>query len=162
MNAAIILTVDDDPHHVRLTQIQLERLGVINQLRVVASGEQALDYLAGRGNYADRAKHPFPGVVFLDLSLPEIDGFGVLKMIRGELTLKELPVVMISASNDPKNRQKALRLGANGYYAKTPYRHKFRAMLEEINAKVLAPLQPKMLIRFTDPKELEKKRAGRY
>ncbi len=161
MKAASILTVDDDPHHVRLTQIQLERLGVLNQLRVVPNGVQALDYLAGRGAYADRAKHPFPGLVFLDLSLPEIDGFEVLKMIRGQLTLKELPVVMISASNDPANRRKALRLGANGYYAKTPYRHKFRAMLEEINAKVLAENHPQAMIQFAKPEDLEAK-AGRW
>ena len=158
--AAIILTVDDDPHHVRLTEIQLERLGVLNQLRVVADGAQAVDYLAGQGSYADRAKHPFPGLVFLDLSLPEIDGFEVLKLIRGQLTLKELPVVMISASNDPANRRKALRLGANEYYAKTPYRHKFRAMLEEINTKILAD-NPKAMIRFGKSEDKAAAKAGR-
>jgi two-component system, response regulator len=159
-SAAIILTVDDDPHHVRLTEIQLERLGVLNQLRVVANGTQAVDYLAGQGGYADRAKHPFPGLVFLDLSLPEIDGFEVLKLIRGQLTLKELPVVMISASNDPGNRRKALRLGANGYYAKTPYRHKFRAMLEEINEKVLAG-NAKAMIQFAGPEDKVTAKSGR-
>ena len=159
-SAAIILTVDDDPHHVRLTEIQLERLGVLNQLQVVANGAQAVDYLAGRGSYADRAKHPFPGLVFLYLSLPEIDGFEVLKMIRGQLTLKELPVVMISASNDPANRRKALRLGANGYYAKTPYRHKFRAMLEEINANVLAG-NPDGMIQFAKADEKLAAKPGR-
>jgi two-component system response regulator len=159
-SAAIILTVDDDPHHVRLTEIQLERLGVLNQLRVVADGAQAVDYLAGQGSYADRAKHPFPGLVFLDLSLPEIDGFEVLKLIRGQLTLKELPVVMISASNNPTNRRKALRLGANGYYAKTPYRHKFRAMLEEINEKVLAG-NSKATIQFDKADDKITARTGR-
>jgi two-component system response regulator len=161
MKAGLILTVDDDPHHVRLTQIQLERLGVVNQLRSVPTGGQALDYLLGRGTYADREKHPFPCLVFLDLSLPEVDGFEVLAMVRKESALKKLPVVMVSASNNPRNKKRALSLGANGYYAKTPYRHKFRDMLEEINEKVLAPCDPAAVLQFVKREETPVKKTSR-
>jgi CheY-like chemotaxis protein len=87
---------------------------------VVEDGQQALDYLAGNGEFADRTRYPFPEVVFLDLKLPLKSGHEVLKWIRQESGFKSLVIVVLTSSEEPDDVRKAYSLGANSYLVKPP------------------------------------------
>ena len=87
---------------------------------VVGDGDQAVDYLAGNGEFSDRQLYPFPAVVFLDLKLPFKSGHDVLAWIRNEAELVELVVVILTSSDEPSDIDRAYKLGANSYLVKPP------------------------------------------
>ena len=118
-NGAILL-VEDNEDDVFLMRRALKSAGILNPLSVVEDGQQALDYLAGAGAYADRVKHPMPAIVFLDLKLPIKRGLEVLEWIRAQAELENLVVVVLTSSNEPSDLREAYRLGANSYVVKPP------------------------------------------
>lgn len=115
-----ILLVEDNEDDVFLMQRALKGAGIINKLYVAEDGRQAVDYLSGNGEYSDRAVHPLPSVVFLDLKLPMMRGHDVLAWIRQQPQLKDLVVVVLTSSSEPTDLKEAYRLGANSYVVKPP------------------------------------------
>jgi CheY-like chemotaxis protein len=113
-----VLLVEDNPDDALLMRSAWRSAGITNRLPHVSDGEQALEYLHGRGVYADRQKYPFPIAVFLDLKMPRIDGLEVLASIRADPKLRHLHVDILSASARSADVEKALELGANGYIVK--------------------------------------------
>lgn len=113
-----ILLAEDDPNDVLLIQRAFQKAGLKNALKVVRDGEQALDYLAGRGTYADRERYPFPYLLLLDLKMPGTDGFEVLHWLRGEPEMRRLLVVVLTSSNLQADVDRAYELGANSYLVK--------------------------------------------
>ena len=113
-----ILLVEDNPDDTLLMKSAWKSAGIPNPMPNVSDGEQALEYLHGRGIYADREKYPFPVAVFLDLKMPRVDGLEVLASIRAEPKLRHLHVDILSASARNADVEKALGLGANGYIVK--------------------------------------------
>ncbi|MGI8965623.1 MAG: response regulator, partial [Limisphaerales bacterium] len=97
-NPNIILHVDDDPNDVFLIGRAFLKANVSSALEVVNDGEQALAYLSGEAEYSDRARHPLPSLVLLDLKLPRKPGMEVLAWIRSHPELKRLPVVVLTSS----------------------------------------------------------------
>src|SRR5579872_3127592 len=99
----VILHVEDDPNDVTLVGLAFRKAKADSVLVVVNDGEQAINYLNGEGKYADRANHPFPALVLLDLKLPRKTGLEVLAWVRSQPQpeLKRLPVVMLTSSNQP-------------------------------------------------------------
>src|SRR4051812_28573679 len=93
-----ILLAEDDPNDVLLIQRAFQKAGLRIALEVVADGEQAIEYLSGRGIYSNREKYPLPFLLLLDLKMPGIDGFEVLQWIRGQPSLKRLLVVVLTSS----------------------------------------------------------------
>jgi CheY-like chemotaxis protein len=89
-----ILLVEDCEDDVFLMQRALKSAGVSNPVLVVEDGQQAKDYLAGAGKFADRSSYPFPGLIFLDLKLPFIKGLDVLRWFRNEANLGN-PIVVV-------------------------------------------------------------------
>jgi DNA-binding response OmpR family regulator len=77
-----------------------------------------LDYLFGRDKYADRANYPLPGLILLDLKMPGIDGFAVLRQIKAAPVLKRLPVVILTSSKEEGDRTLSYDCGANSYLVK--------------------------------------------
>ena len=102
-----------------LTKLSFERLGINHPFQVVTDGEQAIDYLAGAGAFADRAQYPFPCLVILDLNLPIKSGLEVLQWIRSELHAERLPVVVYTSSSHDGDLEKARQLGVDDYLVKS-------------------------------------------
>lgn len=98
-----ILLVEDDEADILLAQRAFQRANIWNQLDVVRTGQEALDYLRNERGYADKAKFPRPGVILLDLNLPGIDGRKILDIMFNDPKLKTIPVVIVSTSDYEKD-----------------------------------------------------------
>lgn len=113
-----VLIVEDDPNDVLLLQRAFSKVSVPHDLRIARDGEEALDYLEGAGPYADRAAHPLPCLVLLDLKLPRRSGLEVLEGIRRTPALSGLPVIILTSSREESDIQRAYERGANSYLVK--------------------------------------------
>ncbi len=118
MTHTAVLYEEDEEDDAFLMQMGFERAGVKVPLKVVPDGRQAVEYLSGTGIYADRQQYPLPCLVLLDLNLPVMNGFEVLKWVRQHSAFRDLPVVIFSSSSHPRDRQRAQELGANDYLVK--------------------------------------------
>jgi CheY-like chemotaxis protein len=120
MNTTIptMLQVEDDENDRVLLKIAQQTARLLMNVVAVEDGEQAIAYLKGEGTYSNRLRSPLPSLVLLDLKLPRKGGFEVLEWIRGEESLKELPVIVMSSSAQECDRMRALRTGANAYLVK--------------------------------------------
>ena len=113
-----ILLVEDNPDDAKLTLRAFNLNKILNPIVVARDGIEALDYLFGRGAFAERAGGPLPALVILDLKLPRLDGMGVLKAIRAEERTRLLPVVIMTSSKEDEDIVHGYALGANSYVRK--------------------------------------------
>jgi len=118
MKSKVILLVEDNPDDEELTMRALKKNNLVNEIIVARDGLEALDYLFGQGQYASRDVKLMPQVILLDLKLPKLDGLGVLRRLRGDERTKLLPVVILTSSNEEKDRIDGYNLGANSYVRK--------------------------------------------
>ncbi|HUJ31305.1 MAG TPA: response regulator [Candidatus Acidoferrum sp.] len=118
MEEAVILLVEDNPDDEALTLRALKRNNITNEVVVARDGAEALDYLFGTGTYKDRNTRTMPQVILLDLKLPKVDGFEVLRRMRTDDRTKLLPVVILTSSNEEQDRVNGYGLGANSYVRK--------------------------------------------
>jgi CheY-like chemotaxis protein len=116
-NKQAFLLAEDSENDVFLMQRAFQSAGVQNPLFVVRDGDEVLKFLNGEGRF-DRANHPLPLVVLLDLNLPRKSGFEVLSWIRSQPTLKRLVVIILTASSRASDADRAYDLGANFYLTK--------------------------------------------
>jgi CheY-like chemotaxis protein len=126
-----ILMVEDDPKDVELTLTALEEYNLANEVIVTRDGEQALDYLYGRGEYKTRPSGN-PAVLLLDLKLPKVDGLEVLKQIRSDGELRLIPVVVLTSSKEEKDMVASYKLGVNAYVVKPVDFHDFVNAIKEL------------------------------
>jgi CheY-like chemotaxis protein len=120
MNPNTILLVEDNEDDAFFMRRALKDACIQNPVRHVEDGQQAIDYLAGSGDYADRDVHPLPMVVFLDLKLPFKSGHDVLQWIRNQPQFAKLVVIVLTSSNEPVDLDRAYKNGANSYVVKPP------------------------------------------
>jgi CheY-like chemotaxis protein len=114
-----ILICDDDEDDRLLTKQALEDAHVSNNLRFVEDGEQLLDYLYQRGAYGgETGKAPRPGLILLDLNMPRMDGREALKLIKGDPSLHDIPVVVLSTSSLDQDIVRSYQLGVNSFITK--------------------------------------------
>jgi two-component system, response regulator len=113
-----ILLVEDNPDDAALTLRALKKNQVVNDITVVTDGVQALEYLFCEGSFSARNGAELPQVVLLDLKLPKLDGLGVLQRLRADQRTKLLPVVILTSSNEERDRVQGYGLGANSYVRK--------------------------------------------
>src|SRR5512138_919827 len=113
--SSIVLYVEDEESDRMLMQFAFRKAGLEPALRVVNDGQAAIDYLSVTGAYGERARYPLTAVVLLDLNLPEVHGFDVLKWIRAQPVHSGLPVVVFTSSAREEDRARALELGASEY-----------------------------------------------
>ncbi len=114
----VVLMAEDSEHDIRAVQRVWSKSGIRNELVIVKDGEQCLDYLFRKGEYRDPEKSPRPGAILLDLNLPKMDGFEVLRRIKETPGLKRMPVVMLTTSSREEDRIRSYDLGANAYMTK--------------------------------------------
>lgn len=128
-----ILLVEDDPRDVELTLTALEEYNLVNEVVVASDGEQALEYLYCRGNYAHRDREN-PAVLLLDLKLPKVDGLEVLKQIKADRQLRVIPVVVLTSSHEERDMVASYELGVNAYVVKPVDFHEFVEAIKQLGA----------------------------
>ena len=116
--SAPVLIVEDSDDEVLLLRRALKVAGVTAPVSVVHDGHAAIEYLSGRGAFADRLQHPLPRLMLLDLKLPRLSGLDVLKWVRAQPGLRRLPVVMLTSSGESRDVMNAYDLGVNSYLVK--------------------------------------------
>ena len=113
-----ILLVEDDEDDVLLIRRAFQKARLLNPLQVVRDGEEALEYLAGKGRYHDRRLYPLPFLLLLDLHMPKLNGFDVLSWIRQRPELRRMKVAVLTSSSNEHDFSKAMDLGAHSYFVK--------------------------------------------
>jgi CheY-like chemotaxis protein len=129
-----ILLAEDDENDVALMTRAFERAAVPNPLFFVDNGQEAVDYLSGKGKYADRDKFPMPRLLFLDLKMPWMDGFDVLQWLRGQPQFNTLPVVVLTSSKLQTDIDKSRELGVYDYRVKPQSFNDLVRMLDDIRS----------------------------
>lgn len=118
MRAAAILLVDDDPNDVAVAFRALEKHALAERTQFAHGGAEALDYLKGRGAYASRDPKEVPKVILLDLKMPKVDGWDVLREVRSDPLTRHVPVVILSSSDSEEDVRESYRRGANSFIVK--------------------------------------------
>jgi CheY-like chemotaxis protein len=131
---ATILLVEDNENDALLMRHAFKRAGINNSLLRARDGEEAIDYLAGNGVFADRDLYPFPALVLLDLKMPRVDGFEVLRWIRSQMTMKGLPVTVLTSSDQQWDIEKAHELGVTSYLQKPNELYDLVALLKALQS----------------------------
>ena len=144
MTTQDILLVEDNPDDVELTRIAFSEAGIDSRLAVARDGAEALDYLFARGAHADRAGAELPAIVLLDLNLPKLDGREVLQGIRADARTRNLPVVVLTTSDEPFDVEASYALGVNSYIRKPVDFDQFVAAVKQIGLYWLVLNQPRV------------------
>ena len=113
-----ILVAEDNGDHIILIERAFKQARFLNPIRVVGDGAEAIAYLNGDGKYADRAEYPLPGLLLLDLKMPNKDGFEVMEWIRTQPALRYLKIVVLTTTDRVYDVQRAYQLGASSFLVK--------------------------------------------
>ncbi len=127
-----LLLVDDDESTAILFRFVLQKAGSRARLQVANGGQEAMNYLAGKGEYADRSAYPLPDLIVLDLIMPGVTGLDVLDWRRSSPELSAIPVVVFSGSLKNEDRQQALAKGATRFIPKPVDPPGFKSAIDEI------------------------------
>ena len=114
-----ILIVDDDENDIFFVKRAFTEINVHCTFQVMKNGQDAIDYLGGVGEYANRHKYPLPMMILMDLKMPIMDGFQVLIWLRARDGIKVIPTVVFSSSDMPQDITRAYELGANSFMTKS-------------------------------------------
>lgn len=130
--AIVVLLVEDDPAHAEIVKRNFEISRIANRLIHLSDGQGALDYLYRRGAFSDPVTSPTPGIVLLDLRLPKVDGLQVLKTIKEDPLLENIPVVILTTSSAESDIVKAYECHANSYLVKPVDFNKFAELMDTL------------------------------
>jgi CheY-like chemotaxis protein len=126
-----ILLVEDDPGHALLIEKNLRRAGIANSIIVLDDGQKALDFLFKEGAYRND-DHPAPPLILLDLNLPVLDGYQVLRAIKGDERTRSIPVVVLTTTDNPHEVARCYELGCNVYITKPVEYEKFSDAIRKL------------------------------
>jgi CheY-like chemotaxis protein len=138
----MILLVEDNPDDEALTIRALERNHLANEIVVVHDGEEAVQFLHGTGTYADRDTSIQPQLILLDLKLPKLDGIEVLRAIRSNERTKLIPVVMLTTSDEERDRIRSYTFHANSFVRKPVDFSEFTQAIQQIGMYWLVLNEP--------------------
>jgi CheY-like chemotaxis protein len=156
-----VLLAEDNAEDVAFVQTAFSNIGMERSLMVVSDGAQALAYLRGDGRYADRDKFPIPVFMLLDLWLPRIDGFEVLRWVRSKRRLRRLPIMVFTGPDYPRDVTRAYVLGANLFVSKPFDSDEFNDSVKAIADYCLGPCKlPQIGFPGAVRKRLERNRKG--
>jgi CheY-like chemotaxis protein len=114
----LVLLVEDNIDHAELVIRTMEDHRIANKIKHFSDGQTALDYLLRRGEYKDPASSPYPHMILLDLRLPRVDGLEVLRIIKEQDALKNIPVIILTTSEAEKDVARAYDNHVNSYLVK--------------------------------------------
>lgn len=138
----VILQVEDREEDVFLLHRALKRAALEANVQVASDGQEAVDYLAGHGKFADRQQFPLPYLVLLDLKLPQRMGLDVLAWIRAQPVFRPLIVIVLSSSIHEDDVRRAYELGANAFLVKPSDTHTLADMCQALKHFWLTYNQP--------------------
>ncbi len=127
----IILIAEDDDGHAELIRDGLDESGVCNKTIRFSNGEEVWEFISGTGENEGRDKNK-GYLLLLDINLPKMDGFEVLKRLKGNAELKEIPVIMLTTTDDPREVEECYKLGCNMYITKPVDFNKFAETLKRL------------------------------
>ena len=130
INNPLVLLVEDNDGHAQLVTLGMRDCGIDHELVRVSDGTEAINFLRGKGRFA-ASKRRKPELVLLDLRLPKMDGLEVLKEIKNDNDLKDIPVVVLTTSESEKDIAKAYESHANSYLVKPMHYDELSSMLQE-------------------------------
>lgn len=142
MNTKTILLVEDNPQDEMLTLRALRRVNVANRIDVARDGQQALDYLFRQGEFAAREGPDLPTVVVLDIGLPRLSGLEVLARLRADPRTVLLPVVILTSSDEERDRLASYQNGANSFVRKPVDFSDFAEQVARLGVYWLATNEP--------------------
>lgn len=131
-NVVEILLAEDSDYDAEMAILALEEHNISNKIYRVSDGEEAIDFLFSKGNYADRKSKSLPRLILLDLKMPKVDGLEVLEEIRKNESTKYIPVVMLTSSKEEQDIVKSYQLGVNSYIVKPVEFEKFSQAVQDI------------------------------
>jgi CheY-like chemotaxis protein len=114
----VVLLVDDNEDDILLIRRAFERAGLTHHIESVHSGIEAIAYLTGEAPYKDRFRYPLPNMILLDIKMPALDGFEVLRWVRQQQEFSSLCVVMLTTSDQIRDVNHAYQLGATSFLVK--------------------------------------------
>lgn len=142
MNMKTILLVEDNPQDEMLTLRALRKANLANRIDVARDGQQALDYLFRTGEFSNRDGPDLPTVVLLDISLPRLSGIEVLECLRADPRTELLPVVMLTSSDEQRDRLKSYENGCNSFVQKPVDFAEFSETVARLGVYWLATNEP--------------------
>lgn len=142
MENKTILLVEDNPQDELLILRTLRRANVANRVDVARDGQQALDYLFREGEFADREDGVLPTVVLLDIGLPRLSGLQVLERLRADSRTHLLPVVILTSSDEERDRLSSYEIGANSFVRKPVDFSEFAETVARLGIYWLATNEP--------------------
>jgi CheY-like chemotaxis protein len=142
MNVKVILLVEDNLQDEMLTLRALRKANVANRVDVVHDGQQALDYLFGEGEFAGREDIELPAVLLLDIGLPRLSGLEVLARLRADPRTEVLPVVILTSSDEERDRIASYQIGANSFVRKPVDFSEFAETVAQLGVYWLAVNEP--------------------
>jgi CheY-like chemotaxis protein len=138
-----ILLAEDLESDILLIQRAFKKALLVNPLQVVRNGEQCVAYLNGDGDYADRDRHPLPSLLLMDLKMPRMNGLEVLRWIRARPQFSTLRIVVLTASKELTDVNRAYQFGANSFLIKPSDFDQLVVMMEGLQGQWMwIPQQP--------------------
>lgn len=113
-----LLVIEDAREHAILVRVAARRALPGLDVRVAGDGREGLAYLGGTPPFQDRRSHPVPTIIILDLLMPETDGFAVLEWMQEQRTVAQIPIVVLTGSENPEHEERAMALGAQSFHRK--------------------------------------------
>ena len=139
----IIIITEDDDGHLGLILYSLKTAGITNEIVHFQDGEQTLNFLFGRGAGPYR-EEGVNYILLLDIRLPGIDGIEVLRQLKGDKWVSDIPVIMISTMDNPEEMNKCKKLGCDSYFVKSPTYKEFSQTIELLGSYIKTVIFPFM------------------
>jgi len=128
-----ILLVEDNEADIKVTLRAFDKAKIKNNISVARDGEEAIDYIYHQNKYTDKKKFPLPDLILLDIQLPKLDGFAVLKRLKEDDKLKLIPVVMLTSSKSEEDVIESYRDGAVSFIQKPVDYKEFEKVVDGFN-----------------------------